>query len=228
MLADVSHELKTPLATMRAYVETLQMADVDIDAARRARYLETVARETGRLEHIVADLVDLARYENDVATFDARVFAVSRVFEHVVQRHERDAQARRIDVATHIDEIVDQMVGDPDRIEQVIDNLMANALRHTPEGGRIRLDAVAERDTVVLSIVDSGSGIAPEHLPHVFDRFYKIDASRAAGSAGSGLGLSIVKAIVERHGGTITVASVPGRTAFRVVLPQPSTVTGTP
>jgi two-component system sensor histidine kinase BaeS len=115
-------------------------------------------------------------------------------------------------------------MADPDRIEQAIENLVGNALRHTPAGGTISLTATHADGEATLSVSDSGSGIAPEHLPHVFDRFYKVDASRAAESTGSGLGLSIAKAIIERHNGTIRVASEPGRTTFTVTLPQPAAV----
>ena len=106
------------------------------------------------------------------------------------------------------------MLGDPDRLEQVIENLFANAMRHSPDGGTVELRAGRPTATVRLSVTDQGSGIPAEHLPHVFDRFYKADSGRAAGDGGSGLGLSIVKAIVERHGGTIAVTSAPGRTEF--------------
>jgi two-component system OmpR family sensor kinase len=246
MLADVSHELKTPLTSMRGYVETLQMSDSDaaVDPATRARYFETVSRETRRLETIVADLLDLARYENGVASLSPRVFAIDRVFEHIVRRHERDVQERGITLRTHVAPEADQVVADPDRVEQALENLVSNALRHTPDDGTIDVYASiehapapapalasargAQSSQLVLSVIDSGSGIGPEHLAHVFDRFYKVDASRAAESnsgssngKGSGLGLSIVKAIVERHGGTIGVTSVPGRTEFRIALPQP-------
>jgi signal transduction histidine kinase len=114
------------------------------------------------------------------------------------------------------------MVGDPDRIEQVIENLVANALRHTPDGGTIEVGAAVVGDSIRLSVVDSGEGIPPEHVPHVFDRFYKVDQARANGATGSGLGLSIAKAIVERHAGTIRVTSASGRTAFTIQLPQDS------
>jgi len=123
-------------------------------------------------------------------------------------------------VETSIADGADQAVADPDRIEQVIENLFGNALRHTPDGGAIELRATMERNGLVLSVGDSGAGMAPAHLPHVFDRFYKADPARTSGSDGSGLGLSIAKAIVERHGGTIGVASEPGRTVFTVRLPQ--------
>ena len=219
MFADVSHELKTPLTAMRGYLETLQMPDIETDAPARARYLDTIARETLRLERIVKDLLDLARYEAGVGSLEARTFAVERLFEHVIRRHEHEAQTRNVTLVADVAEAADQIVGDPDRLEQVIENLVANALHHTPDGGRVELTAAADAAAVRLSVIDSGEGIAPEHVAHVFDRFYKVDASRANGAGGSGLGLSIARAIVERHGGTIDVASRPGRTEFRIVLP---------
>jgi signal transduction histidine kinase len=237
MLADVSHELKTPLTAMRGYVETLRMPEVALDDDRRAKYLETIESETLRLDRIVKDLLDLARYENAVVPIQARVFDVGRVFLHVARRHEHETRTRHMTVAVEVEPGADQIVADPDRIEQVIENLVTNAVRHTPEGGRIDLRAAMADGSAVLSVADSGDGIAPEHLPYVFDRFYKVDPARAArpgqsrgaspdgrgaGGAGSGLGLSIVKAIVARHGGTITVASVPGSTTFTVTLPQPA------
>ena len=219
MLADVSHELRTPLTSMVGYLDTLEMAELSLDPETRARYLETVRSETHRLRRIVDDLLDLARHENRAAPLDVRVFDIGRVFHHVTRRHERDAAAAGVDLRTSIDAGAEQVVGDPDRLEQVIGNLVANALRHTPRGGVIELCASAGPEAYTLSVIDSGSGIAAEHLPHVFDRFYKADAGRVATGGGSGLGLSIAKAIVERHGGTIAVTSVPGRTAFIVTLP---------
>ena len=220
MLADVSHELKTPLTTIRGYIETLQMGSVDDDRDKRVRYLDTVAAETHRLEKIVADLLDLAHHENRVGAFDARVFAIDRVFQEVARRREQELHARHIDLRIHVDEWADQVVADPDRIDQAIDNLVVNALRHVPDGGTMELRAMRGPRFVSLLVIDSGPGIPPEHLDRVFDRFYKVDAARVAGSAGSGLGLSIVKAIVDRHGGSIGVTSRPGRTEFKIVLPQ--------
>jgi signal transduction histidine kinase len=219
MIADVSHELKTPLTSMRGYLETLRMPDLDIAPAERARYVDTVERETHRLERIVQELLDLARLEGGGVTLERRVFAPERLFRHVVDRHALDARERDVEMLAQVDPSADQIVGDPDRLEQVIDNLVANALRHTPAGGTIELKAISEAGAAWMSVSDSGSGIAPEHLPHVFDRFYKVDASRAAGSAGSGLGLSIAKAIVEQHGGSIDVVSRPGCTRFTIRLP---------
>lgn len=221
MLADVSHELKTPLTAMRGYVETMRMPEIALDHDRRARYLETIERETLRLDRIVKDLLDLARYENGAVSLDVRVFDIERVFQHVVRRHEQETESRGIAVSVEVEPEADQVVADPDRIEQVIENLMANAIRHTPSGGTIALRATAAEGSAVLSVADSGHGIAPEHLPYVFDRFYKVDPARVAEGTGSGLGLSIAKAIVARHGGTISVTSKPGSTRFTIALPQP-------
>jgi two-component system OmpR family sensor kinase len=227
MFADVSHELKTPLTAMLGYLDTLRMPEMQIDPATRERYLDTVGLEAHRLDRIVRDLLDLARYENGVGSLDMRVFAIERVFDAVARRHEREAHERHIAFVIHVDPSSDQIVGDPDRIEQVIENLVANALRHTPPGGTIELDAASVGDGWGLAVIDTGQGIAREHLPHVFDRFYKVDASRMAGAGGgSGLGLSIAKAIVQRHGGTIAVTSRPGRTEFSIVLPQQTEAAG--
>jgi two-component system, OmpR family, sensor kinase len=224
MMADVSHELKTPLTAMRGYIETLRMPEVALDAERRDRYFETIDRETRRLERIVKDLLDLARYEHGGVVLQRRLFDIQRLFENVAGRHEREAQRKAVAIRIHVDPLADQVVADPDRIEQAVENLVGNALRHTPSGGTITLSATQADGMATLSVSDSGGGIAPEHLPHVFERFYKVDASRAAESTGSGLGLSITKAIIERHGGTIRVTSEPGRTTFTVLLPQLSAV----
>jgi signal transduction histidine kinase len=222
LFADVSHELKTPLTAMRGYLETLQMDDGGLDAERRRRYLGTVMDETLRLDRIVADLVDLARIEPRAGALDRRVFAPARLFDRVLRRHEHDAQRRALAIRADVDADADQLSGDPDRLEQVIENLVGNALRYVPDGGTVALRASTDGDAAILSVTDSGTGIAADHLPHVFDRFYKADPARASqsGLAGSGLGLSIVKAIVEQHGGRVGVSSIPGRTVFTVTLPQ--------
>src|SRR5688500_10620323 len=222
MMADVSHELKTPLTAMRGYIETLRMPEVPLDAERRERYFETIDHETRRLERIVKDLLDLARYEHGAVTLQRRLFDIERLFGNVAKRHERDAHAKGVAIRIHVDAHADQVDADPDRIEQAIENLVGNALRHAPAGGTITLSATQADGLATLSVSDTGVGIAPDHLPHVSERFYKVDIARAAESTGSGLGLSITKAIVERHGGTIHVTSQPGHTTFTVGLPQSS------
>ena len=222
MLADISHELRTPLTTMRGYLDTLDMPEIVLDEDKRRRYVDTARRETIRLERIVADLLELARFENDVAAIEPRVIAIERVLAGVARRFEHDAATARVSIRTRVEPAVDQIVADPNRLDQALTNLVVNALRHTPPGGAIELEAAATAKGCELRVIDSGTGIAPEHVAHVFERFYKVDSSRTSGPAGSGLGLSIAKAIVERHGGTIAVPSRPGRTAFVITLPQTS------
>jgi len=164
----------------------------------------------------------VARLESNGADFDMRVFATRRLFEQVVRRNEPVASGAGVVLDLDVDDAADQVYGDPHRLEQAIDNLVANALRYAPRGGQVSLSADTAGDAVVLRVADTGPGIAPEHLAHVFDRFYKADPSRAATREGSGLGLSIVRAIVERHGGTVEVDSVPGRTVFTLRLPAAS------
>lgn len=218
-LSVASHELKTPLTSMRGYIETLRMPDVVMDPERRARYFDIIDRQTRRLERIVNDLLDLARHEGGATPLEMRVFSIERLFRQVAGRHERETQERHIDVSVVVPDEADQITGDPDRLDQVVENLMTNAIRHTPDGGRIELRAEAGQGSVILQVVNTGDPIPPAHLPHVFERFYRADPARPGGGS-SGLGLSIVKAIVERHAGTVGVTSEGGRTAFTVTLPQ--------
>ena len=192
MLADVSHELRTPLTAMRGYIETLRMTDVPLDQPTRDRYFATIERETLRLDRLVADLLDLARLENGVGELQVRVFAIRRLFEHVVDRHHQELARRRVRAVIDVAAAADQIVADPDRLEQVVDNLFANALRHT-ENGSIELRAVLEHGACVIAVVDTGTGVDETHLPHVFERFYKADAARANAAGGSGLGLTIAE-----------------------------------
>ena len=218
LLADVSHELLTPLTTMRGYLETLSMPNVPLDDVTRERYLSIVNDETHRLEHIVGDLLDLARLEGGGGTLKRERVPVAALFERVAERHERELTRRGIRLVTEIDPDAAFVEGDPDRLEQALQNLAANALRHTPDAGEIALSASVAGDSIHLRVRDTGPGIPQEHLPLIFDRFYKADTARRA-AGGSGLGLSIVKAIVERHGGSIAARNEQGA-VFDISLPR--------
>jgi signal transduction histidine kinase len=257
LLADVSHELTTPVTAMRGYLETLAMPELTLDDATRMRYLKIIGDETARLERLIGDLLDLARLEGGGGTLRTSNVAVAELFDRVKARHERACQEAGIAVEASIAPGAETITGDQARLEQALQNLAANALRYAPRGTAVRLSArvqprartefppepaspsldgarhgpqhvegpkladggASEGREVVVSVSDEGPGIDPEHVPHIFDRFYKADAARAGVSGGSGLGLSIVKAIVERQGGRLTVESRPGRTVFEMTMP---------
>jgi len=220
LLADVSHELMTPLTAMRAYREVLAMSELARDA-EAAHCLSVIGDETERLERLVGDLLDLARLEagggDSIVPEDV---AVENLFGRVAARHEPEAKLKGVQLTTSVEPGAEILYGDPMRLEQALQNLAANALRHTPPGGEVEMRAEVHNEHVLLSVRDSGLGIPEEHLPFVFDRFYKVDQARTGNSAaGSGLGLSIVKAIVERHGGTVSATSEPGvATVFTIRL----------
>ncbi len=222
LLADVSHELMTPLSAIRGYVETLGMKELQLDAPTRDKYLDIAHQETHKLEAIIGDLLDLARLEGGGDSFEPDEVLVDDLLRRVADRHRPATIGRRVTLATSAASGTPLIWGDADRLEQALQNVAANAIRHTPDGGTVTLRAEPAGEHVRLTVTDSGPGILAEHLPHVFDRFYKADASRAGTGveSGSGLGLSIVRAIVARHGGEVSAANAPGGGAvFTLMIP---------
>ncbi len=219
LLADVSHELRTPLTSIRGYAETLTVPGFAPATPQGQHAVHVVSVEAQRLERIVNDLLDLARLDAGGAPLEMSTVPIRDLFTRVHERHGPAATAAAVSLELGVDDDAVAVRGDAVRLEQALQNLTANALRHVGSGGHVRLRASRDGDHVVIRVTDDGAGIAPAHLPYVFDRFYKADPSRAGG-AGTGLGLSIVKAIVERHGGTVRVSSTPGvATLFELRLP---------
>lgn len=225
LLADVSHELMTPLTAIRGYAETLALPQFLPGSNEGQRAVKVIQEEGERIERLVGDLLDLARFEAGGISLAQENVDIDELFERVSERHAKAAQDKNVEIIIEPHDDI-RMVGDPHRLEQALQNLAANALRHTPPGGAVRLHASREDGKVKITVADNGVGIPPEHLPHVFDRFYKADQSRTL-AGGSGLGLSIVKAIVERHGGSVAVRSRQGvETVFEIVLPDLSRRSG--
>ena len=222
VLADVSHELMTPLAAIRGYTETLAMPELNIDAPTRERYLGIIGDETLKLESLIGDLLDLARLEGGGGTLAIEDVPVRELFSRIGDRQGPALRDRRISLDVHVSPPDLTVEGDAQKLEQALQNLAANAIRHTPDGGRLSLSAEIRDDEAIFVVRDTGPGIPPEHLPHIFERFYKVDAARSTSAAsGSGLGLSIVQAIVARHGGTVTAANAPGGGAlFEIRIPR--------
>lgn len=216
LLADVSHELHTPLTAIRGYVETLRMREMTITDADRDRYLAIVSDETERLERLIADLLDLARLDTGRMTIKVERVSVPALLSRVLDRHRPTAERRNIDL--EVVPLVLDVSGDAGRLEQALSNLVANALRFTPPGGHVRVEAREEAGQLLLSVHDTGPGLTAAQQVLVFERFYKADPSRS--TDGTGLGLSIVRAIVEAHGGTVAVHSEEGQgSTFTLRLP---------
>jgi two-component system sensor histidine kinase BaeS len=223
LLADVSHELMTPLTAIRGYAETLTLPQFGPPAPDGQHYVRIIQEEVDRIDRLVVDLLDLARYEASGMTLVTEEVPVADLFDRVVARHERAAREKNVVMHVQLPDEETTVVADPRRLEQALQNLASNALRHTRPGGTVTISAEQHDGHTWLRLADTGNGIPAEHLPHVFDRFYKADPARA--DSGSGLGLSIVKAIVERHGGTVGARSVPGvETVFEISLPSPTPV----
>ena len=211
-LLSVSHELKTPLTAIRGYAEALAEGAVPPDEAA-----ETVAREASRLERLVQDLLDLARMNKSEFTIRREVIDLGEAAQQAASRHE--VQARAFDVALEaVAEGEAPAIGDADRMLQVVSNLVENALRVTPPGGRVRV--VATPGSLVVE--DDGPGLKPDELARAFDRFFLWSRYGSERRVGTGLGLAIVKELVEGMGGSVAVESEPGRGArFTVRLPVP-------
>lgn len=209
LVANVSHELRTPLTSIKGFVETL-LAGALRDEQHGRRFLEIIEAETNRLTKLVDDLLELSRLESKGVTFQLQPVDLAAVCVAVVNRHQPRAESAGVQLEC-FPEAQATVVADPDRVEQVVTNLVDNALKFTPEGGRIRVRVGVFGSEARVSVEDTGRGIPPEDLSHVFERFYRADRSRTRTSGGSGLGLAIAKHLVEMQGGRIWAESTPGR-----------------
>lgn len=217
-VANVSHELRTPLTIIGGFAETLQ--DPEIPAARRAEFAKTIFSNTQRMQRIVDELLDLSRIETGHWRPRPESIRIAEVAAEVFARSAASAKSKSVMLETSIDPDAKTILADRTALEQILINLVENALRHTGEGGRITIQTVREADGVTLSVSDTGSGIAPEHLPRIFERFYRADSGRSREAGGTGLGLAIVRHLVEAHGGMVRAESVVGAgTTIRIFFP---------
>jgi histidine kinase len=217
LLADVSHELKTPLASIKGYMEGLE--DGVIPASAETFHL--IHREASRLQRLVQDLQELSRVEAGQIPIHLQTTAPCALAEAAVERMRPQFAEKDISLCAEVPPSLPEVQADPDRIGQVLTNLLGNALQNTPTGGSVRLSAIPCADGVEFSVLDSGTGIAPENLERVFQRFYRVDKSRARSSGGSGIGLTICRYLVEAHHGRIWAESdgLGQGSAFRFTLP---------
>jgi two-component system, OmpR family, sensor histidine kinase BaeS len=220
MTADIAHELRTPLSLILGYAEALR--DGALPATPEG--YTVIHDEAVRLNRLVEDLRTLSLAEAGELPLTRRATAVAPLLEQVVAAHQPRAQQQEIELQTRLAPDLPPLMADPDRLKQVIVNLLDNALRHTPAGGRVTVGAQLQNGRLSISVQDSGPGIPPEDLPYIFDRFYRADKSRARG--GSGLGLAIARSIVLAHGGRLAAASQPGQGTTFTITFDSDVVTG--
>lgn len=204
LLADVTHELRTPLTVIQGKLEGV----LDGVYPRDETHLRPILEETQLMARLIDDLRTLSLAEAGALRLQGEPTDLAALLEDATTAFAGEAARKRVSVVTDVAGALPQLEIDAVRIREVLSNLIVNALRHTPAGGAIRIEARLESEWVVIVVVDTGSGIAPEDLPHVFERFYK-----SADSGGSGLGLAIAKGLIEAHGGVITAESVAGSAA---------------
>ncbi|TDE18938.1 HAMP domain-containing sensor histidine kinase [Actinomadura sp. 6K520] len=216
MVSDVSHELRTPLSNIRGWLEAAQDGVADLDPALTASLVE----EATLLQHIVDDLQQLALADVGKLRLRPEPVDAAALTEQVATVYRAAAEAAELALTVEVAGRP-HLEADPVRLRQAVGNLLANAVRYTPAGGRVTLRAYGDGDDVLIEVADTGPGIAPEHLPHVFDRFWRAEKSRSRRTGGSGLGLAIVRQLAEAHGGSAAVRSEPGRGAtFTLRLPR--------
>ncbi len=216
-IANVSHELRTPLASLKSVIETLQEGALEDRAAAR-EFLARADAEVDRVVQIMEELLELSRIESGEVPMAQQPVEIADVLARAVIRLRHQAQREGIDLTLTAVPDLPPILGDAERLERVAMNLIHNALKFTPSGGSVRVQAACVDGSVVVNVSDTGAGIAAEDLPRIFERFYKAD--RARSGAGTGLGLAIVKHTVEAHGGAVAVESAEGRGAtFTISLP---------
>jgi signal transduction histidine kinase len=216
MTADIAHELRNPLAVQRANLEALQDGIYPLTPEHLAPILD----QNQMLTRLVDDLRTLALADSGRLDLVRTPTDLSSLVKRIVERYSPQAAARDIQIASHISENSPNLSLDAQRIEQILNNLLDNALRHTPDGGKVEVSLASSAQQVVLSVHDSGAGIPEDSLPYIFERFYRADRSRSRSEGGTGLGLAIARKIAEAHGGTLTAANHPqGGAVFTLELP---------
>ena len=210
-VADVSHELRTPLATVKSYAETLMDSGVE-DAELKHKFLSVIVRETDRMTRIVKDLLTLSRLDEgaegakNLETIDVKAF-----LNNIVESMFINAKKKNQTITYKIENNVPMITTESDKLEQVIVNILSNAIKYTPEGGHIKVISGALYSEIFIKIIDDGIGIPKENLSRIFERFYRVDKARSRETGGTGLGLAIAKQIIENLGGAITINSEYGK-----------------
>ena len=221
-LATLSHELRTPLTSILGWSHLLTTGQ--LDKQQTARAIETIARNARAQERLIDELLDISRIMTGKLSLDLRAVKLAPLIQAVVDDVRPAADARSINLKAAFDSSMGPIFGDPDRLQQIVWNLLTNAIKFTPQGGDVQVRLERNDSHALITVRDSGQGIATELLPHVFERFRQADSSNTRSNGGLGLGLSIVRQLVELHRGTVTAESCGENagTTFRVMLPLSS------
>jgi two-component system sensor histidine kinase ResE len=219
-IANVSHELRTPIAMLQGYSEAI-IDDIAATDEEKKEFAKIIYDETLRIGRLVNELLDLARMEAGHISLNYDTIPIQSFVQRVTFKFQGVARESNVHLSSEVEEDAAMVEMDPDRIEQVLTNLIDNAIRYTPENGTVKVIQEEFEDGIMISVVDTGTGIQDEDLPFVFERFYKADKARTRGKSGTGLGLAIAKNIIEAHHGRITVKSKVGQgTTFSFYLPR--------
>jgi len=221
-VAWVSHDLRTPLTSLRAMIDALSEGVV-VDESTRARYLRQCQVEINAMSDLIDELFELSRLDSGELTLEFQAASLSDLISDSIGSFRARADVKGVRLDGHVEDDVDPVRIAPREVGRVLHNLLENALRHTPGGGEIRVNAQRMGEIVIVAISDTGEGVSPDDQGHVFEPFFRGDSSRArgAGEGGAGLGLAIARGLVEAHGGRIWLESSPGRgTTLQFVLPQ--------
>jgi len=218
LIANVSHDLRTPIATLQGYLETILLRGQNMVPEEQRNFVEIAFHQSERLSKLIADLFELSKLDSTAPSLHFEPFSIAELVQDIAQKFSLKASQQGVQLDTVFAFDIPMVSGDIRLIERVLENLIENALRHTPSGGRITLRLTAMKKGVRVAVDDTGSGIALDDLPHIFDRYYRASTKRGDGA---GLGLAIAKRVVELHGSHLGVASQPGQgTTFTFDLPS--------
>ncbi|NOZ52297.1 MAG: sensor histidine kinase [Gammaproteobacteria bacterium] len=223
LIANVSHDLKTPLTSLQGYLETLSLKENTITAEERKRYLKIVTSHSQRLGQLVTELFELAKLDSVETLLNVEAFSLGELIQDVAQKYHLTANRKNINLNTEFGQDVPLVYGDIGLIQRVLENLIDNAIRYTPGGGTITLALSNNQDNIIVKVIDTGCGIPEEEIPHIFNRFYRSKSNANEKSYNSGLGLAITKRILNLHGSNISANShINKGTTFSFQLPARS------
>jgi two-component system phosphate regulon sensor histidine kinase PhoR len=222
-VANASHELRTPLSIIKGYIETLVDGHETMSLEDRAKFLKTIQRHSDRLKSIIDDLLALSRLESATPGLKFAPLTLATFFHGLADEYKNRPAGADHEIAVHVPAELGPLEADSEKLTQVFGNLLENALKYTPKGSRVEIGALAIEDEIECYVRDNGAGIPAEDLPHIFERFYRVEKGRSRETGGTGLGLSIVKHIVQLHGGRVWAENRESGGGLAIIVRLPRT-----